>query len=141
SRLSAVPHDEGGRNGPRAGRLSDDRRDPQRDAPRREHCGRRRDLRVHDPGRGENGAGMSRPTERVYMVDDDPAVLRSLTRLFRSAGLDPVGYESAEEFLRQIPYDATGCLVLDLSMPGLDGLALQRELAARGYELPVVFVS
>lgn len=79
--------------------------------------------------------------ERVYLVDDDDAVRRSVSRLLRSAGLDPVGYASAEEFLRELEPGADGCVVLDLSMPGLDGLALQRELSARGSALPVVFMS
>ena len=79
--------------------------------------------------------------ERVYLVADDAAVRRSVSRLLRSAGLDPVGYGSAEEFLREHDPGAGGCVVLDLSMPGLDGLALQRELSARGSVLPVVFVS
>jgi FixJ family two-component response regulator len=87
--------------------------------------------------RTESSAGR----ERVYLVDDDPAVLRSLTRLLRSAGHDPVGYGSAEDFLRELDGDAGGCVVLDLSMPGIDGLALQRRLAERGSGLPVVFVS
>ena len=81
------------------------------------------------------------PRERVYLVDDEPAVVRSLSRLLRSAGYEAVGFGSAEEFLRDLPEDAAGCVVLDLSMPGLDGLALQRELAARAADLPVVFVS
>jgi len=79
--------------------------------------------------------------ERVYLVDDDAAVLRSVSRLLRSAGFEPVGYGSAEAFLRDVDPSAGGCVVLDLSMPGLDGLALQRELSARGSQLPVVFVS
>ena len=79
--------------------------------------------------------------ERVYLVDDDAAVRRSVSRLLRSAGLDPVGYASAEDFLRELDPGAGGCVVLDLSMPGLDGLGLQRELSARGSALPVVFVS
>jgi FixJ family two-component response regulator len=83
----------------------------------------------------------SRGRERVYLVDDDAAVLRSVSRLLRSAGLDPVGYGSADAFLRELAPDAVGCVVLDLSMPGLDGLALQRELSARGSALPVVFMS
>jgi FixJ family two-component response regulator len=83
----------------------------------------------------------TRRGERVYIVDDDAAVLRSVSRLLRSAGLEPVGYGSAEAFLRDLDPEAGGCVVLDLSMPGLDGLALQRELSARGSALPVVFVS
>jgi FixJ family two-component response regulator len=81
------------------------------------------------------------PGERVFVVDDDAGVLRSLSRLLRSAGYEPESHGSAEAFLRALTPDASGCVVLDLSMPGLDGLALQRELSARGGALPVVFVS
>jgi FixJ family two-component response regulator len=88
-----------------------------------------------------SGAPPNAGAERVYLVDDDAAVLRSLTRLLRSAGYDAAAYGSAETFLRELAPDAEGCVVLDLSMPGLDGLALQRELSARGGALPVVFVS
>jgi FixJ family two-component response regulator len=88
-----------------------------------------------------SGASPNAGAERVYLVDDDAAVLRSLTRLLRSAGYDAAAYGSAETFLRELAPDAEGCVVLDLSMPGLDGLALQRELSARGGALPVVFVS
>jgi FixJ family two-component response regulator len=79
--------------------------------------------------------------ERVYVVDDDAAVLRSVSRLLRAAGYDAASYASAQEFLAQVPPEAAGCVVLDLSMPGLDGLDLQRELAERDPGLPVVFVS
>ena len=84
---------------------------------------------------------MSESRERVYLVDDDPGVVRSLVRLLRSAGYDPVGYGSAEEFLAVLPRDASGCVVLDLAMPGVDGLEVQRELGSRESALPVVFVS
>jgi FixJ family two-component response regulator len=88
-----------------------------------------------------SGAPPNAGAERVYLVDDDAAVLRSLTRLLRSAGYDAAAYGSAETFLRELAPDAEGCVVLDLSMPGLDGLALQRELSTRGGALPIVFVS
>jgi FixJ family two-component response regulator len=77
----------------------------------------------------------------VFVVDDDPAVLRSLARLLRSAGLESLTFSSPDEFLRLVGPGAAGCLILDLAMPGLDGLALQRELTARGTELPVVFLT
>jgi FixJ family two-component response regulator len=79
--------------------------------------------------------------ERVYVVDDDPAVGKSLSRLLRSAGFEVLAFESPEEFLRQLPGEPAGCVVLDLSMPGLDGLGLQRELAARACGLPVIFLT
>jgi len=79
--------------------------------------------------------------ERVFIVDDDSAVRLSLARLLRSAGLDPIAFESPGEFLRNLGADAAGCAILDVTMPGLDGLALQRELASRGSELPVIFLT
>ncbi|HEY6931262.1 MAG TPA: response regulator [Thermoanaerobaculia bacterium] len=84
---------------------------------------------------------MSGSRERVFVVDDDPGVRKSLSRLLRSAGFEPLAFGSAEEFLRQLSADASGCLILDISMPGLDGLALQNELSSRGGELSVVFLT
>ena len=83
-----------------------------------------------------------KPTgERVYLVDDEPAVLKALSRLLRSAGLEAVTFGSPEEFLARIDPDAEGCVVLDVAMPGLDGLALQEALASRGVELPTLFLT
>ncbi len=84
---------------------------------------------------------MSAGSERVFVVDDDPGVRKSLSRLLRSAGLEALAFESPEEFLRNLGADAAGCAILDVAMPGLDGLALQRELASRGSELPVIFLT
>jgi FixJ family two-component response regulator len=84
---------------------------------------------------------LSSSRERVFVVDDDPAVRKSLARLLRSAGLEAIAFGSPEEFLRSIGADAAGCAILDVTMPGLDGLALQRELASRGTELPVIFLT
>jgi FixJ family two-component response regulator len=82
-----------------------------------------------------------RPHERVFIVDDDPAVQRSISRLLRAAGFDALAFGSPEEFLRKVPRDASGCVILDVAMPGLDGLALQRELSSRRSELPIVFLT
>ncbi len=79
--------------------------------------------------------------ERVYLVDDELAVLKALARLLRSAGLEAVPFGSPEEFLARVVAEAEGCVVLDLAMPGLDGLALQEALAARGIELPTLFLT
>jgi PAS domain S-box-containing protein len=93
------------------------------------------------PGMSTRAAGASDARERVCVVDDDDAVRRSLSRLLRSAGYEPAVYASADEFLAGVSTETAGCAVLDLSMPGLDGLAVQRELAARGSAMAVVFVS
>jgi FixJ family two-component response regulator len=84
---------------------------------------------------------MTGPTERVYVVDDEPAVRKALWRLLRSAGLEAETFGSAEEFLGALEREPAGCAVLDVAMPGLDGLALQKALASRGIELPVVFLT
>jgi FixJ family two-component response regulator len=84
---------------------------------------------------------MQAPAPTVYLVDDDPDLLKALQRLLQSAGLRCAAFGSAQEFLQGHDRHAPGCLVLDLSMPGLDGLALQRELAQQGSALPIVFLS
>ena len=79
--------------------------------------------------------------ETVYVVDDDPAVLRSVERLLRSANLHVRGFGSPAEFLEGLEPDASGCVVLDVAMPGLDGLALQKALSERDCTLPVLFLT
>jgi FixJ family two-component response regulator len=77
----------------------------------------------------------------VSVVDDDALVLRSLGRLLRSAGFTVRTYPSPQAFLAQGSGDAPGCVVLDLSMPGLSGLDLQQALASSPDPRPVVFIS
>lgn len=77
----------------------------------------------------------------VFLVDDDPQVLRAHGRLLRGHGFNTVLFESAEAFLAQHTDAARGCLVLDVSMPGLNGLALQNALTQAGHSLPIVFVT
>jgi RNA polymerase sigma factor (sigma-70 family) len=77
----------------------------------------------------------------VFVVDDDPSVRRALGRLLRSAGLGAEAYASAQEFLAQERPDAPGCLVLDVQMPGLNGLELQRTLDEEHVCLPIVFIT
>ncbi len=77
----------------------------------------------------------------VFVVDDDDAVRQALDLLLESVGLSAKTYASAEDFL--LDYDAgqPGCLVLDVRMPGTSGLALQEQLAERGVEIPIIFVT
>jgi FixJ family two-component response regulator len=77
----------------------------------------------------------------VSVVDDDPAVLRSLTRLLGTAGLQVRAYQSPHAFLEDGDAASAGCLVLDLCLPGLDGLELQRALAASGLHPAIVFIT
>lgn len=79
--------------------------------------------------------------QRVYLVDDDAAVLDSLDTFFQTAGYQTACFASAKSFLDA--YDSTwkGCAVLDVDMPGMSGLDLQQDLITRGITLPVVFIS
>ena len=81
------------------------------------------------------------PLSPVSVVDDEPAVLKSLSRLLRSAGLAVATYSSPREFLEHHDPDLPGCLVLDVAMPGLNGLELQQALIAGGHELSIVFLT
>ncbi len=84
---------------------------------------------------------MSGAKEIVFVVDDDPSVLKGLRRLLAAAGLEVAAFESPQQFLERFDASASGCLVLDLAMPGLNGMELQQELAARGSTLPIVFLT
>ena len=77
----------------------------------------------------------------VFVVDDDASVRGSTERLVRSVGLDVQTFASAREFLDGARVERPGCLVLDVEMPGLSGLDLQRELAQREVEIPIVFLT
>ena len=77
----------------------------------------------------------------VFLVDDDPSVRRSLTRLLASAGYTVEAFASAKEFLAREPYAGPCCVVLDVRMPGLSGLDLQETLAATERRMSIVFVT
>jgi FixJ family two-component response regulator len=77
----------------------------------------------------------------VFVVDDDASMRNALGRLIRSAGLQVVTFSSAEEFIRRNLPDMPACLVLDVRMPGMSGLELQRELAAANNHIPVIFIT
>lgn len=77
----------------------------------------------------------------VYVVDDEVDVLRALSRLLRSDGLPVRTFDDACAFVDLIEPDSAGCILLDLSMPELDGLAVQRLLVEKGCRLPVIFLS
>lgn len=77
----------------------------------------------------------------VYIVDDDQGIRDALCSLFRSVGLKAQAFQSARDFLQCPPRDALGCLVLDVRMPDLSGLDLQRELCDRGIQIPIVFIT
>ena len=77
----------------------------------------------------------------VFVVDDDPAVREALSGLIRSLGLRVKTFASAAEFLRQKPPAEPSCLVLDVGLPGLSGMDLQRELAASNRPFPIIFIT
>jgi FixJ family two-component response regulator len=84
---------------------------------------------------------MNEAVPTVLVIDDDPSVLKSLARLLCSIELNVATFATPEEFLNQFEPGIHGCLVLDIAMPNLNGLELQQELAARGNELPVIFLT
>ena len=77
----------------------------------------------------------------VSVVDDDQSVRESLARLIRSMGLGVQVFASAEEFLAAGPGRHPDCLILDIRMPGMNGLELQRALAVSDRNLPVIFIT
>jgi FixJ family two-component response regulator len=81
------------------------------------------------------------PRPTVFVVDDDLSFLRSLSRLLRASGLHVVAHSSAAQFLAELRPDMNGCVITDLMMPGMDGIALQAALEKAGNPLPILFLS
>jgi FixJ family two-component response regulator len=77
----------------------------------------------------------------VYVVDDDPSIRDALDSLVRSVGFRAQTFASAQDFLKSARPDAPGCLVLDVRLPGLSGLDLQRELARVDIRIPIIFIT
>ncbi|MCC7325655.1 MAG: response regulator transcription factor [Burkholderiales bacterium] len=77
----------------------------------------------------------------VFVVDDDPSVRKGVQRLLRSAGFSTEGYTSAQAFLDGHDRAVIGCVILDLTMPGISGLQMQEALADSGSVLPIVFLT
>ena len=84
---------------------------------------------------------MSSARACVSVIDDDALVLRSLDRLLQARGFEVHTYSSPQAFLEQRDAETPGCIVMDLSMPGLSGLELQQALAGAADRRPVVFIS
>ncbi len=90
---------------------------------------------------GDGRENKSPHSPLVAIVDDDVSVRRSTRRLLHSAGLRAEAFASAEEFLMSGRAEETACLILDLRMPGMNGLQLQRRLAETSNPVPIVFVT
>jgi FixJ family two-component response regulator len=84
---------------------------------------------------------MSPAKPAVYVVDDDPSVRVAMERLLKSVGLTVKTCASARDFLEQATPEWSGCLIVDLRMPGMGGLDLQDQLSARQVSLPVIFLT
>src|ERR1041385_1371214 len=84
---------------------------------------------------------MPEATPIVFVVDDDISVRESLEALIRCAGWEPTAFASAQAFLGHPRVQAPGCRVLDVALPGLNGLELQRRIAADRAELPIIFIT
>ena len=84
---------------------------------------------------------MTQLTPMVFVVDDDDLVRQALTRLISSVGFRVEEFSSAQDFLRAVREDVPSCLVLDVRMPGLSGLDLQKELGRMGQCLPIIFLT
>lgn len=80
-------------------------------------------------------------SDNVVVVDDDAGVRKALARLLRTAGYEVTTFASADEYLASAGTAGTGCLLLDMAMPGIDGLALQQKLAEAGSCAAIVFIS
>lgn len=84
---------------------------------------------------------MSATGGTVFLVDDEPGMLKALTRLLEAEGFTVRAFSSAKTFLESYPAEALGCVVLDVAMPELDGLELQQRLTQSGVLLPIVFLT
>jgi FixJ family two-component response regulator len=81
------------------------------------------------------------PPPTVFVIDDDISFLRSISRLLRASGYQVVIHNSAAEFLAELHPDMNGCVITDLMMPGMDGMALQEALRKGGSPLPMIFLT
>lgn len=79
--------------------------------------------------------------DKVYLVDDEPDLRRALERLLQAEGFKVESHASALDFLARLPAEADGCVVMDLAMPGLDGLEAQQRLVMAATRWPIVFLT
>ena len=84
---------------------------------------------------------MAEASLSIAIVDDDPAVLRALSRLLRSHAFRARTYVSGHEFLAALPADLPDCLIVDLQMPEMNGLELQQHLVSNGIKIPTILIT
>jgi RNA polymerase sigma factor (sigma-70 family) len=84
---------------------------------------------------------MAQATPTVFVVDDDISIRESLESLIRSAGCEPETFASAQEFLARPRITTPSCLVLDISLPDLNGLDLQKRIASDRVDMPIIFIT
>jgi FixJ family two-component response regulator len=81
------------------------------------------------------------PNHLISVVDDDESIRRTTTLLIQSFGFQPAAFDSADSLLNSGQLQETSCLIVDVQMPGINGLQLQRHLAAQGYKIPIIFIT
>src|SRR6516165_6438082 len=84
---------------------------------------------------------MNQDNPLVCVIDDESSIRESLSRLLRSAGLKVQAFASAQEFLASRPSETPSCLLLDVQMPGISGLELQRQLCSGRDRVPIIFIT
>ncbi len=84
---------------------------------------------------------MAKHQGKVHIVDDDEAVRKSLQMLFRTVGIDAVAHVSGDAFVEQFDDSGDGCILLDIRMPGMSGLEVQKQLRERGSNVPIIFIT
>ena len=90
---------------------------------------------------GDRKRAMSDDSPTVFVIDDDPLIRDGVRSLFGSVGVRVLTFGSARDFLRSTRPDAPACLVLDVRLPDLSGLDLQRELRESGIHIPIIFIT
>ena len=93
------------------------------------------------PFRSNRRQTVNKQSMTICVVDDNQSVCKALSRLIKSAGFKVKTYGSAQEFLNDDHSESSDLLVLDIRMPGMNGLDLQNHLAALGYAIPIVFIT
>lgn len=84
---------------------------------------------------------MNSPEPLVFVIDDDAGVRASIQRLLKSVGLRSEAFAAGQAFLQRPPHDGPTCLILDVRLPGISGLELQRKLIQSGVHIPIIFIS